>query len=208
MFCWNWHFGSPPSLPSYSAALPRGTSWGQGMFTTPTGLGNSKFWTSVVLKLQLRDVSTGRQHFLIPYSSYRWKGRQGKSCPGEHVSVECAHRNTRRFVSLSFIPLTLYSPEKHHHLPNLPTEDAVYQVGNCEKTEAGAGNPNSRTCEDQEAFQSSSIPEGAPAFGCPALGPGVGRVNWIWTLWCHQAGDQALHVQEGIHFLAHPVQVS
>ena len=36
------------------------------------------------------------------------------------------------------------------------------------KKEAGAGNLNSR-CEAQEAFQSSSIPEGAPSFKCPTL---------------------------------------
>ena len=39
--------------------------------------------------------------------------------------MDCVSTNTKRFVPLSFVPLTLYSPQKQHHLLNLPTEDAV-----------------------------------------------------------------------------------
>ena len=151
----------------------------------------------MVLKLQLRDVSTRRQHFLIPYSSYRWKGRLREN------RVERARRNTRRFVSLSFIPLTLYSPEEHHHLSNLPTEGAVYQVGNCEKRRLELGT-STADVKPRKLFKALPFQR----VHHPSSVLHLGRVNWIWILWFHQEGDQGLHVQEGIHFLAHPLQVS
>ena len=128
---------------------------------SPTGLVNSKFWAPVVLKLQLRDVSTRRQHFLIPYSSYRWKGRLREN------RVECARRNTQ---ALCPFPSSLlhFTAQKNTIICQICALRVLYTRWATVKKEAGAGNLNSR-CEAQEAFQSSSIPKGAPSFRCPTV---------------------------------------
>ena len=101
--------------------------------------------------MQLRDVSTRRQHFLIPYSSYRWKGRLREN------RVECARRNTQ---ALCPFPSSLlhFTAQKNTIICQICSLRVLYTRWATVKKEAGAGNLNSR-CEAQEAFQSSSIPK-------------------------------------------------
>ena len=163
---------------------------------SPTGLVNSKFWAPVVLKLQFRDVSTRRQHFLIPY---RWKGRLREN------RVECARRNTQ---ALCPFPSSLlhFTAQKNTIICQICALRVLYTRWATVKKGGWSWEPQ------QQMWSPGSFSKLFHSKGCTILqvpyGPGVGRVSWIWTLWFLQEGDQGLHVQEGIHFLAHPLQVS
>ena len=129
------------------------------------------------------------------------KRKRGKVCPGVWVSVERVSTNMK---GLCPFPSSLY-PSQSTQIASaawLPSW-GCRMPGEQLWKKPRAGNPTTGDVQTRD-FSKLFHPEAAPSFRCPTLGSAVGRINRIWTLWCHPEGGPGTPGSKEVHLLAHP----